>query len=69
MAATDLFVDTFQKETGLGLDMHTVGNLHRTVSTAHAASSAFAPSKQWGEFNDKISKSLNWQSPAFHRTG
>lgn len=67
VAATDLFVDTFQHEPGV--DISTVGNLRRTISTANAASSAFAPSKQWGVFNDKISNSLNWQSPAFHRTG
>jgi hypothetical protein len=67
VAATDLFVETFQNEPDF--DIQNVGNLKRSVTAANAASSAYAPSKQWGLFNEKISKSLNWKSPAFHRTG
>eukprot|EP00603_Paraphysomonas_imperforata_P011351 CAMPEP_0114460126 /NCGR_PEP_ID=MMETSP0104-20121206/5580_1 /TAXON_ID=37642 ORGANISM="Paraphysomonas imperforata, Strain PA2" /NCGR_SAMPLE_ID=MMETSP0104 /ASSEMBLY_ACC=CAM_ASM_000202 /LENGTH=860 /DNA_ID=CAMNT_0001632819 /DNA_START=37 /DNA_END=2616 /DNA_ORIENTATION=- len=67
VAATDLFVDTFQNEPDF--DIQNVRTLQRSVTAANAASSAYAPSKQWGLFNEKISHTLNWQSPAFHRTG
>lgn len=67
MAATDLFVETFQNESDFNIQ--NVGVLRRAVTAADVASSANDPSKQWGIFNDKMSKSLNWKSPAFHRTG
>ena len=67
MAATDIFIDTFKNHPGF--DVHNVGKLQRSVTAAQASSSAYAPSKEWGIFNDQISKTLNWQSPAYHRTG
>lgn len=67
VAATDLFVDTFQNEPDF--DIQNARTLQRSVTAANAASSAYAPSKQWDIFNEKISNTLNWQSPAYHRTG